>query len=173
MAATFKKIASGTIGSAVTSYTISSVPNTYSVLELYLVTQTTSTSLGLQVELNGIGTTTYTYGQRYADSSGGVTSEFTNASKFNIYNCAGQSSNGSFSPLKITFTNSQTQTGGFGTSAIWRAGYANIGSGLAFVTSGVGSQTSMTNTSISSIRIIANAGLNISANSTWELYGIE
>jgi hypothetical protein len=174
MANTFIKISSGTIVSSATSYTISSIPSTYSVLKLYLVTQCNPNSVNLLIRLNGITTAgSYAYNQRYDNSNPTTAVEFTTASSINLYNVAGGSGSGAFAPCEITIPNAKTQTGGFGSGLMWQGGAGIRASGLIYESYGFASNTSIINTSISSITVTAGAGQNIGLNSTWQLYGLE
>jgi hypothetical protein len=56
---------------------------------------------------------------------------------------------------------------------MWQGGAGIRASGLIYESYGFASNTSIINTSISSITVTAGAGQNIGLNSTWQLYGLE
>lgn len=173
MANTYIKIASGTISSLATSYTISSIPSTYSVIKLVLVTKCTAAAAPYTgLRLNGVTAGgSYIYSQLYADTNPNTQAEFTTASQFNIPNSL-DSTNQEYAPCEITITNAQTTSGGFSPSLVWQCGYGRRANGLFGETMGWGSNANISNSYISSITVIAQGG-NIALNSTWQLYGLE
>lgn len=174
MAASYIKLASGTIASNTTSFTISSIPTTYSMLKLYLNMRGSASTQTIQLRVNGLtGTTDYYYGHQEANGGGSIIYTTSNGGTINLPSCMGTTTYTILGACEITFMNANQTTGSFGKSINWTAGLGYVGQTTAYMVYGFASVVNLQSTAITSITAIAGGGTNFVTNSTWQLYGLE
>lgn len=161
MPSTYEPIATyTTTTSATTSYTFSSIPNTYTDLVLVCSLKATSSNSSLVVRFNGDSGSNYSETQLYGDGSNAISQRFSNQTE--AYVCFSGFPTATFAPVIANFMNySNTTTyktflgrGGYA------AGYVDASVGLWRSTSAISSMT-------------LYAGNYFDTGCTFTLYGIK
>lgn len=172
MASTYVLLSHTTLGSDVSSHTISSIPSSYPTLILYCAIRTgvAATQDGLRIRFNGDTASNYYY------TSGGFVSTAANNSGGNTdgmwakYSASGNTlATGTVGILDATIVNANSTSlvkTMFSSGAILNSAFSNCAS---MIHSNMWNNTSA---AISSINIYAESGSNLLTNSTITLYGL-
>ena len=156
--ATYTPIATTTLGSAVNSYTFSSIPSTYTDLVLVL-SNTTSANIAFFARYNGDSGTNYSYTSLLGDGSTATSGRESNQPYLRIGNG------------NTTFGNTILQIQNYSNTSVHKTSVDrnNLITDAAFAIVGLWRSTS----AINSIQIFTNSAVTFGVGSTFTLYGIQ
>lgn len=159
---TYTPIATTTLGSAVSSYTFSSIPSTYTDLVLIITGAITTNNNTYRIQFNGDTASNYSYTSLVATSGGAGTSRGSNTAfiPFFLFNGAPNTS----ISANIVSINNYSNASTYKTALV----RANYGNGEVTSVAGLWRSTS----AINSITILTSAG-NLDTNSQLTIYGIQ
>ena len=161
MAATYEPIATTTLGSAVSSYTFSSIPATYTDLILVANYGSSSSSSQSEYRVNG-DTTNYSNTTISGNGSSATSGRVTNDTVLYLNKAAYASTNIGTTAI-INFQN-------YANTSTYKTMLSRYGTAANEVTAGV--QLWRSTSAINSITFLFDTG-NILAGSTFTLYGIK
>lgn len=157
---TYTTIATTTLGSATSSYTFSSIPQTYTDLVLIGVPATSNTQ-GIFMRFNSDGGNNYSYTQMWApNGSAGYTERQSGVNHINLHTATTTVGQNMFTANIMSYSGTSTNKTVLSSS---RDG--------GNVRRYVDSQVWRNNSAVTSITLLAEAN-NISAGTTFTLYGI-
>ena len=161
MPSTYTPIATTTLGSAVNSYTFSSIPSTYTDLVIVLQIKGSATT-AITCQFNGDTAGNYSYTILRGDGSSASSTRATSASQALLTNLASPTST-NFSAILVNVANYSNATT-----------YKTLISRANEAASGVDAIVSLwrSTAAINSIKLMADGGINMAIGSTLTLYGI-
>ena len=165
MASTYSQIATQTLGSAASSVTFSSIPQTYTNLVLISVCSTSrvSSNASVDIQFNSDTSTNYSNTFMYGDGTTTTSSRASNATSIWIGQTIGNSSTNP--EIQITNINNYNNTTTYKTVL----SRGNHPSQLVLASVGLWRNTA----AITSIKLINEGGNNFIAGNTFTLYGIK
>lgn len=163
----FESIASATPNGA--NVTFSSIPSTYSALQLRVIGRTTyaATSWEIWMRFNGDSGTNYTYHYLYGDATGGLAGGFTGQTLVRIGDATGSTATASVFGVAICDIHNYASTTQYKTVRAFH-GYDLNGSGVV----GFKSNLWLSTAAINSITI-STANDSFASGTTIALYGIK
>lgn len=159
---TYKPIATTTLGSAVTSYTFSSIPSTYTDLILISNPKVSTAQEAVQIQFNGDTGTNYSFTQFGGDGTSPFSYRSTNATSIYVSNGTSSTNYGTGIFHIMNYANTttyKTVLGRFSEAAY--VAWANVGLWRS------------TSTITSILLNVSGTSKTLSAGSTFTLYGIE
>ena len=164
MASTYTPIATTTLGSAATTVTFSSIPNTYTDLVIVCnMLNTSSTVRNVYVQFNGDTGTNYSKTVLYGNGSSAVSARDTNSSA--IYSLAITAGNTTETANSIINIMNYANTTTYKTAI----GRYSVTSNSVAATVGLWRNTA----AITSVVLTVDTSLNLAIGSTFTLYGIK
>jgi hypothetical protein len=171
MPTTYTIIASQVLGSSASTVTFSSIPGTYTDLVLRCSVRTDRAAIidDINVTINGVGGTSYSYVFLRGDGAATSSSRVSDRSNLNL----NQNANGN-TTLSNTFSNFELYIPGYTASQNKQIGLFSVQEdniSTAFI---VSQGSSFRNTgAITTISLVPNSGPNFLTNSSFYLYGIK